>query len=84
MAQSETPEAIERDIAERRDALARTLQEVQGRVAPGALAEEAGAALRGSGGELAARAGRVAARNPLAVALILGGVAWLALKESGA
>ncbi|MFP4568862.1 DUF3618 domain-containing protein [Rhodosalinus sp.] len=84
MAQSETPEAIERDIAERRDALARTLQEVQGRVAPGALAEEAGAALRGSGAELAGKAGRVAARNPLAIALILGGIAWLALNESGA
>lgn len=84
MARSETPEAIERDIAERRDALARTLQEVQGRVAPGALAEEAGSALRDSGAELAGKARRIAARNPLAVALILGGIAWLALSESGA
>jgi hypothetical protein len=84
VAQSESPEAIERDIAERRDALGRTLEELQSRVAPGALADEAGAALRDTSAELAGKAGRIAARNPLALALILGGVAWLALGESGA
>lgn len=84
MARSESPEEIERDIAARRDALGHTLDTLQTRVAPGALAEEAGAVVRGAGADLVGAAGRMAARNPMAVALILGGVAWLALRESGA
>lgn len=84
MARNESPEEIERDIAARRDALVHTLDRLQTRVAPGALAEEARALVRGAGADLVGAAGRMAARNPLPVALILGGVAWLALKESGA
>ena len=74
----ERPQDIERDIEARREELATTLETLQERASPKVLAEGLGYALRDESGDLLAAASRVARRNPVAVALIAAGAAWLA------
>ncbi|RDC69921.1 DUF3618 domain-containing protein [Rhodovulum sp. 12E13] len=74
----ERPDEIERDIEARRDDLAATLDALQDRASPRGLAEGVGHALKDEGGEMLDAAIRVARRNPVAVAMIAAGVAWLA------
>ncbi len=74
----ERPQDIERDIEARREELATTLEALHERVSPKGIAEGLGYALRDESGDLLAAAGRVARRNPMAVALIAAGAAWLA------
>lgn len=74
----ERPDDIERDIEARRDDLASTLDALQDRASPRVLAEGVGHALKDEGGDLLDAALRMARRNPVAVAMIAAGVAWLA------
>jgi hypothetical protein len=74
----ERPRDIETDIEARRDDLAATLEELQARASPRALVTGVGHALRDESDDVLALAGRAARRNPLAVAMIAAGVAWLA------
>ena len=74
----ERPDDIERDIEARRDDLAATLDALQDRASPRVLAEGVGHALKDEGGDLLEAALRMARRNPVAVAMIAAGVAWLA------
>jgi len=78
MADREGPAEIERDIEERREDLARTLDALQDRAAPERLARTGVDLLGRHGQQLAAAAMRQARRNPLAAAMVVGGLAWLA------
>src|SRR6056297_15724 len=75
---TERPNEIEADIEKRRDELAETLEKLQGRASPKAIAAGAGRALREEGDDLIGQALNMARRSPLAVAVIAAGVAWLA------
>lgn len=74
----ERPDQIERDIEARRDDLAATLDALQDRASPRVLAAGVGHALKDEGADVLDAAFRVARRNPVAVAMIAAGVAWLA------
>ncbi|MEE4119745.1 MAG: DUF3618 domain-containing protein [Paracoccaceae bacterium] len=75
----ERPDEIERDIEARRDDLAVTLDALQDRASPRVLAEGVGHALRDEGEDMLIAAARLVRRNPVAVAMIAAGAAWLAL-----
>jgi hypothetical protein len=74
-----TPEAVEREIEERRAEMRDTFEALRGRVAPEELAGRAGDMLRQEGAMLADVAMRRARRNPLAAAMVVAGIAWLVL-----
>lgn len=80
----ERPDEIERDINARRDDLAATLDALQDRASPRVLAKEVGHALKDEGADMLDAAIRMARRNPVAVAMIAAGVAWLAFGSDAA
>lgn len=67
------PDTIEQEIASERARLAETLKALDERLSPEAIVDQAADAVRQHGSKL----GDVAKDNPLAVALIGSGVAWL-------
>jgi hypothetical protein len=73
---------LEREAEETRSELARTLDELRGRITPGQLIDEAvDYARETTGGEFFRNLSRQVAANPLPVALIGAGVSWLALAK---
>ena len=70
----ESAEAIERDIVETQDEMGETVEQLQGALSPSALGREI---IGDDGMETAKQAFEVAKRNPLPVAMIAVGTAWL-------
>lgn len=68
---------IEREIEAERTALARSLDELQGRFSPEAIIDTATGYVRTHGGDVAGTFARQAKENPLALALTGAGLAWL-------
>lgn len=77
------PRAAEQSLERKRAALDATLGELQGRVAAGRLAAGALGALGGKAAGQAGAAGGAAHGNPLAVALVGAGLAWLFVARGG-
>jgi hypothetical protein len=80
------PEAIERDIEATRDRIDSTLSELGDRLSPGQLLDQALAYVRdGAAGprRFASNLGRTVQDNPVPVALVGIGLAWLAFRPDG-
>lgn len=79
------PDQIARDIDSTRARVGETLDELQARLSPGQLLDQAMGMLRGGpGGEFARNLGNQVKDNPLPVALIGAGILWLAASQRSA
>ena len=76
-----SPDEIERDVEQTRESLDRTVEALKGKMSPGQLIDEAMAAFGDGGGQLFANLGSQVRDNPLPVALIGAGVAWLMMGQ---
>lgn len=74
---SRSPEDIERELEEERRRLRGTADELSNRLSVGSLIDEAMTRFQGSGGEFGRNLGRTVRDNPLPVALIGVGLAWM-------
>ncbi|KIT17527.1 DUF3618 domain-containing protein [Jannaschia aquimarina] len=72
-----TSDDIEREIEEERSALTRSLNELQAQFAPDRVMDHAASYLKEHSGELADGFARQVKENPLAAAMVAGGVGWL-------
>lgn len=72
-----SPEEIERELDEERGRLARTADELQSRFSVGSLIDEVMHRTQDHGGDFARNFGRTVRDNPVPVALIGVGLAWL-------
>lgn len=73
-----SPEEIERDVEATRSELDRTVEALKEKITPGQIVDELMGSLRGgSGGEMLSNLQTQVRDNPLPVALIGAGVAWL-------
>ncbi len=80
MTDDRSTEELERDAARIRDGIASTTEELKHRMSPGQMADEVSRYLRDSDSSVAVENLRRQARdNPMALALIGAGVAWLML-----
>lgn len=74
----QSPEQIENDIAQTRMEMGRTLDHIQRKLSPGQMVDEGIAYLRNSGaGDFTSNFGVTVKNNPMPVALLSVGVAWL-------
>lgn len=78
-----TPAEIEREIGEERRRLADTSEALRDRLSAGALLDEALARGQAQGGEIAAAVGRAMRDNPVPLAMIGAGVAWMLASGGG-
>lgn len=76
------PEALERDIDRTRSSLDRTMDELESRLSPGQLVDQALSMGRQHGGELAANLGRSVENHPLPLLLTAVGIAWMMMSSS--
>lgn len=84
MTRAKTPDEIEAEIARTRSDLSRTLEAIEGRLAPRQLLEKGFDMMRdGMSGDMG-KIGRVLRENPLPLALIGAGIGWLMLAQTGA
>jgi len=75
---------IEAEINAKRHRLADTIDQIQNRLSVGQLVDEALDYAKGSGGkDFLANLGRTVQNNPLPIALVGAGVAWLMLRPNG-
>lgn len=74
---SRSPDEIRREIDRDRDELDVTVEALQGRLAPGALAEEAWTRMRRTLGGRGSGLGQAAKNHPVPMALIGAGLGWL-------
>lgn len=72
-----TPEEIERELEQTRSEISRTIEAIQYKITPGQLANDAYGYLRDNSGDFAKNLGTAAKNNPVPVALIGLGLAWL-------
>ncbi|MCT2539868.1 hypothetical protein [Sedimentimonas flavescens] len=79
MASENRIEKLERELHEQRQELTELLAAIAGRVAPGALADEALKLAQENAVPLARQAGSTLRRHPLAAALVGAGLAWILL-----
>jgi ElaB/YqjD/DUF883 family membrane-anchored ribosome-binding protein len=79
-----TTEQIERDINETRSRIDRDLDQLQSKLSPGELIDEAVTYVRGTGGDLAEGIGRTIRENPVPAALIGAGLGLLLLSRVSA
>jgi ElaB/YqjD/DUF883 family membrane-anchored ribosome-binding protein len=79
-----TTEQIERDINETRSRIDRDLDQLQSKLSPGELIDEAVTYVRGTGGDLAEGIGRTIRDNPVPAALIGAGLGLLLLSRVSA
>src|SRR5262245_37328633 len=84
--QSDDPRHIEADIERTRAGISDTLHRIEGKLSPGQLMDQAldfvrGGQLAKAGGEFASNLGSVVRGNPVPLALIGIGIAWLALSS---
>jgi len=77
MADTRTPDEIERDIERERAELGRTVDELQNRISPERILREIGRGLTDHGQEFGEAVTRSVKRNPVALALTGIGLAWL-------
>lgn len=75
--EADNPERIEREIEQDRDALRRTLNDLQGELSLDGFTRRVTDQLRENGGEWADSISRAARANPVALALTGVGLAWL-------
>ena len=75
--EADSPERIEREIEHDRDALRRTLTDLQGELSLDGFTRRVSDQLRDHGGEWANSAAHAARANPVALALTGVGLAWL-------
>jgi hypothetical protein len=79
-AQARDPARIEAELDQSRAAMSNTLDALQHKLTPGALIDEASNYIRNSGGgEFASNLKATITQNPVPVALVGMGLAWLAL-----
>jgi hypothetical protein len=79
---SKSAAEIEREVKQERAHVERTLDELQERLSPGQLVDQAVTYLRGSGGaDFMRNLGEVVKRNPVPLALVGVGVAWMMLGD---
>lgn len=71
------PEQLERDIDRTRSDLGRTIDELENRLSPGQLLDQALGMARRHGGEFATNLGRSAQNNPVPMLLTGIGIAWM-------
>jgi ElaB/YqjD/DUF883 family membrane-anchored ribosome-binding protein len=71
------PEELERDIDRTRSSLGRTIDELENRLSPGQLLDQALGMARQHGGEFATNLGRSAENNPVPLLLTAVGIAWM-------
>lgn len=76
------PQELERDIDRTRSSLGRTMEELENRLSPGQLVDQALSMGRQHGGELASNLGRSVENNPLPLLLTAVGIAWLMLSSN--
>lgn len=74
---------LERDIRRTEDEIARTLDLIQQKVSPGAAVDAVVRMSRENGAEFAANLGRSVRDNPIPIALVGTGLAWLMLSGRG-
>jgi hypothetical protein len=74
---TKSAQEAEREVEASRSELNRTMDELKQRMSPGQLLDEAMRALGGSGGEIASRFAEQAKANPMPLAVIGLGLAWL-------
>jgi hypothetical protein len=70
-------EELERDIDRTRSSLGRTIDELENRLSPGQLLDQALGMARQHGGEFATNLGRSAENNPVPLLLTAVGIAWM-------
>ena len=79
---SKSSAEIEREVRQERAHVERTLDELQERLSPGQLIDQAANYLRGSGGaDLMRNLGETVRRNPIPLALVGVGLAWMMLAD---
>lgn len=76
-AETREPEEIERDIDRTRTSLGRTIDELENRLSPGQLLDQALGMAREHGGEFATNLGRSVENNPVPMLLTAVGIAWM-------
>jgi Protein of unknown function (DUF3618) len=76
---SKSAAEIEREVRESRADVERTLDQIQERLSPGQLLDQAVGYLRGGGGEFMRNLGDSVRSNPLPVTLVGVGLAWMML-----
>jgi ElaB/YqjD/DUF883 family membrane-anchored ribosome-binding protein len=80
--ETRNPEELERDIDRTRSSLGRTIDELENRLSPGQLIDQALSMGRRHGGELAANLGRSVENNPLPLLLTAVGIAWMMMSSN--
>jgi hypothetical protein len=78
-----SPEEIERELEQTRDEIGRTLEAIQYKITPGQLASDAYGYMRGNTTEFARNLGVAAKNNPVPIALMSIGLAWLVMGGGG-
>lgn len=78
-----SPKDIEREIEAERSALESSIEQLQQQFTPEMIVEQATSFLQSNGGELAHKAKATVQDNPLACAMVAGGVAWLLAGSGG-
>jgi ElaB/YqjD/DUF883 family membrane-anchored ribosome-binding protein len=76
-----SPEEIEREIRSTEVDIARALDLIQEKVSPGAVIDAVVRASRENGAEFASNFGRSVRDNPMPIALIGAGIAWLVISQ---
>lgn len=76
------PEDLERDIDRTRSSLGRTMDELENRLSPGQLVDQALSMGRQHGGEFAANLGRSVENHPLPLLLTAVGIAWMMMSSN--
>jgi hypothetical protein len=80
---SKSAAEIEREVRDSRADVERTLDQIQERLSPGQLLDQAVGYLRGGGGEFVRNLGDSVRNNPLPVTLVGVGLAWMMLADRG-
>ncbi len=78
-----SPDEIERDLEQSRLEISRTIDAIQRKITPGQLASDAYGYVRGNGTEFAKNLGTAAKNNPVPIALMSIGLAWLMMGGRG-
>lgn len=81
-AETREPEALERDIDRTRTSLGRTIDELETRLSPGQLVDQAMSMGRQHGGKFAANLGHSVENNPVPMLLTAVGIAWMMMSSN--
>lgn len=78
---AKSPHEIENEVEQSRREVERTLDAIQERLSPGQLLDQAASYFRGNGGEFARNFGNAIKHNPIPLALVGVGLAWMMWSE---